>query len=249
MEVLLSFIVPNLNSGDLLQETVNSIICKYFHYEYEIIVVDGLSNDQSIDFIKNSYVKNIYLLEQKDINVYDAMNKGVKASNGKWLMFLGAGDMITESVSTLKLNSLTDYLIIYGSVYWKSKEINYDGAFDLKKLFYKNICQQGIIYNRFCFKRYSFFNINYFINADHRFNLKIFIHNIYRIKYIDTIFCTYRGDGISHVNSDNFNKIKYAYILYHLLISKYLNNKKLFIHYLKFLVFKKIKFITNVRLN
>jgi glycosyltransferase involved in cell wall biosynthesis len=243
MEVLLSFIIPNLNSGDLLQETVNSIISKKFEYVYEIHIVDGLSADHSIDFIKYSNEKNIFLIEKKDANVYDAMNNGVKVSNGKWLMFLGAGDTITDSFLKINLKSYSHLKIIYGNVFWVSKNLIYDGHFTLKKLFYKNVCQQAIVYNRKCFENSTFFNLKYFINADYEFNLNIFIPYFNEISYVNVLMCNYYGNGISHHNSDIFRKIKNNYILRKLIVSKSYKNKILFFEYFMILIINKFKSI------
>jgi glycosyltransferase involved in cell wall biosynthesis len=239
MEVLLSFIVPNLNSGDLLQQTVNSIISKNFDYVYEIQVVDGLSTDHSIDFIKYLNEKNIFLIEKKDVNVYDAMNKGVNASNGKWLMFLGAGDTITDKFLKINMKLYSKSKLIYGSVFWKSKGLIYDGPFTLKKLFYKNICQQAIVYNRICFDNSKLFNLKYFINADYDFNLNIFINYFNEISFVNLVMCNYHGNGISHYKTDNFNKLKNKVILKKLLENKRYDSKIYLIRHLIYIIYKK----------
>jgi glycosyltransferase involved in cell wall biosynthesis len=188
MDILLSFIIPNLNSGVLLEQTINSIITKEFECNYEVIIVDGLSSDESVDFLNDINHKNLRLSKGKDVNVYDAMNKGISLARGEWLMFLGAGDTITDSLPKIYFESYSQFRLIYGNVFWVSKNLIYDGLFTLKKLFYKNICQQAILYNRKCFDNFSFFNLKYFINADYEFNLNIFIE--YSMKTLHQI-CLY----------------------------------------------------------
>ena len=240
----MSFIIPNLNSGILLEQTIISIISKEYKFNYEVIIVDGLSIDGSVNFLQNSKYNYIYTAKGKDINVYDAMNKGISLSKGEWLMFLGAGDTLADSFLKLNLNLYSQFKLIYGNVFWVSKGLIYDGSFILKKLFYKNICQQSIIYNRKCFNNSMLFNINYFINADYEFNLNLFIDYFNDIKYIDELLCNYKGDGISHYQSDLFNFIKNRFIIQKLLFSKSFTHKIILFQHIMILSFNKIfKFI------
>lgn len=246
MDISLSFIIPNLNSGGLLKQTIISIISKQFECNYEVIVVDGLSSDGSIDFIEDLKYINIVTNKEKDINVYDAMNKGINLSRGEWLIFIGAGDTITDLLPKINLELYRQFKLIYGNVFWVSKNLIYDGPFTLRKLFYKNICQQAIIYNRICFDNATFFNLKYFINADYEFNLNLFIDYFKDVSFVNILMCNYNGNGISHYNSDLFSKFKNNHILKKLYFSKSYNNKVLFFQYILVLSFNKILIYTRL---
>lgn len=240
MNILLSFIIPNLNSGLLLEKTINSILCKKFEYKYEVIVVDGLSSDESVEFLNNFKHKNLRLIKGSDINVYDAMNKGISFSNGEWLMFLGAGDTVTDSLPKINLELHRQFKLIYGNVFWVSKDVIYDGPFTLRKLFYKNICQQAILYNRKCFDESTLFNLKYFINADYEFNLNLFIDHFKDVSFVNILMSHYNGNGISHYNTDIFRKVKNNHILKKLFFSKSYKNKLLLFQFILILCFNKI---------
>ncbi len=74
------------------------------------------------------------------------MNKGLRLAKGRYILFLGAGDTLMPQI--LKQIALElpahDFGFIYGDVHRASGR--YAGSFDWKKLFYFNICQQGIFY-------------------------------------------------------------------------------------------------------
>ena len=129
-----SFIIPNFNSGNALRNTIESIINKELKFTYEILIMDGNSSDDSLLFLKPYYLKYMTCITERDENVYDAMNKGIKLAKGRWLLFLGAGDLLSKSFNDINLHSYNDYVMLYGSVFWKSKNIIYDQYFSLEKI-------------------------------------------------------------------------------------------------------------------
>ncbi len=61
------------------------------HTDYEWIVVDGGSSDGTLELArKNPRVTT--LIEGPDEGIYDAMNKGIRAASGEYIVFLNAGD-------------------------------------------------------------------------------------------------------------------------------------------------------------
>jgi putative colanic acid biosynthesis glycosyltransferase len=59
--------------------------------DYEWIVVDGASADETPDFLANT---NARWTSEPDSGIYDAMNKGLERASGEWLLFLNAGDRL-----------------------------------------------------------------------------------------------------------------------------------------------------------
>ena len=84
----ISIIIPVLNQKQFLQKAIESVINQDFT-DYELIIIDGKSEDGTIDVIKQYENKISYWKSTEDRNVYDAMNKAVAQSNGDWLYFLG----------------------------------------------------------------------------------------------------------------------------------------------------------------
>ena len=78
-------------------------------YPIEHVIIDGASNDGTLlylDGLKDSRPLPSFILSEPDFGIYDAMNKGVKYSRGKVLVFLNAGDEVDSRCSVDEL--LTD---------------------------------------------------------------------------------------------------------------------------------------------
>lgn len=98
--VTFSIIIPLYNKQDTILQTLKSI--SSINYEdYEVVVVDDGSTDQSAAIVKqfgNSKIKYFY---KQNGGVSSARNYGAKVSNGTWLVFLDADDrLLPDSLST-----------------------------------------------------------------------------------------------------------------------------------------------------
>jgi glycosyltransferase involved in cell wall biosynthesis len=115
-EHLVSIVTVCLNDRAGLEKTVCSVISQQ-NIKFEYIVVDGGSNDGSVDIIKE-YGHNLAAwLSEPDKGPYDAMNKGIRLATGEWIIFLNAGDVFfdRESLSGMsRFLSNTNIDAIYG---------------------------------------------------------------------------------------------------------------------------------------
>lgn len=92
-----SIIVATYNAAKMLPQTIDSLRNQSCS-DFELLIIDGLSTDNTIDVIKaNSDIVNFWISE-KDTGVYDAWNKGITYSTGNWICFLGAGDTLLPNV-------------------------------------------------------------------------------------------------------------------------------------------------------
>lgn len=97
----ITIITAAYNAHDDLQKTMSAIAAQ-LSSEVEWIIVDGASQDGSIDFYqKNSDLIDLWISEP-DNGIYDAWNKGLKHASGDWVLFLGAGDYFA-SENTLEV--------------------------------------------------------------------------------------------------------------------------------------------------
>lgn len=73
--------------------------------DFEWIVVDGASTDGTIDFLRNQThrIAHKTIISEPDGGIYEAMNKGIKAACGAYILFLNAGDRLanTEVLATI----------------------------------------------------------------------------------------------------------------------------------------------------
>lgn len=70
------------------------------------MIIDGNSSDDTISIVK-AYGRFVdYFISEPDSGVYDAWNKGIKVSQGKWIMFIGADDVLLPDAIECYLNIL-----------------------------------------------------------------------------------------------------------------------------------------------
>ncbi len=130
-----------------LPVALDSIISQTFT-DYEIVIIDGLSTDATLDIVKKySYEKEkIKFSTERDNGTYDAMNKGMKTASGQWLYFLGSDDKLHSGTTLATVaNHLTstNAKVVYGNVKivgntsWAKDGTVYDGSFDFEKLLNK----------------------------------------------------------------------------------------------------------------
>ena len=92
----LSIITINYNNGKGLERTILSVINQSYK-DYEFIVIDGNSTDDS-KLILEKYKNDInYWVSEPDTGIYNAMNKGSRIAQGDYLNFLNSGDCFSNN--------------------------------------------------------------------------------------------------------------------------------------------------------
>jgi glycosyltransferase involved in cell wall biosynthesis len=204
-ETLFSIVVPTLNVAPVVQACLASIAEQSFR-DFEVVLVDGGSNDQTVEVasgFKTALGNRLSVRQEKDSGVYDAMNRGIAASRGAWLLFLGADDRLHADdtlarVAAFIRESPASHLV-YGDVVLRSTSARYGGAFDLDTLlFERNICHQAIFYRRELFASLGPYNLRYRIWADWDFNIRCFGNPALAAHHMDIIVADYNdGGGLS----------------------------------------------------
>jgi putative colanic acid biosynthesis glycosyltransferase len=98
-EIVLSIITVVRNDPVRLAATIESLRELYGNPKFEHIVIDGSSSDlKTLSLIqRQSKHPNFSFLSEPDKGIYDAMNKGVHISRGRFLLFLNCGDRLVAS--------------------------------------------------------------------------------------------------------------------------------------------------------
>jgi glycosyltransferase involved in cell wall biosynthesis len=117
-----SIITVNLNNATGLEDTIQSVINQTCH-DYEFLIIDGGSSDYSTSIIEHYKDQIHYCVSEPDNGIFNAMNKGIIASKGDYLIFMNSGDCfyapdILEKVSLYH----TDADFIIGKDYHYNEE-------------------------------------------------------------------------------------------------------------------------------
>ena len=107
-----SVVTPSYNQAEFIEETIRSILLQgYPNLEY--LVVDGGSNDGTLDIILKYAPWIFYWVSEPDEGQSDALNKGIKRASGKYFGWLNSDDTyqpnaIINAVTYLLRNPSTD---------------------------------------------------------------------------------------------------------------------------------------------
>ena len=88
---ILSVITIVYNNAKDIERTMLSVLNQTYP-SIEYIVVDGLSNDGTLDIIKKYEGRIAKFTSEKDEGIYDAMNKGLDLATGDYVIFMNSGD-------------------------------------------------------------------------------------------------------------------------------------------------------------
>ena len=238
----LSIITINKNNATGLKKTCISVITQTYT-DFEWIVIDGASDDGSVEIINKYEDKISYWVSEPDMGIYNAMNKGINHATGEYLLFLNSGDYLIHqwTLETI-INEIND--IKYGDVYYSDvlgdnyflyktkKDINID--FFIKN----NLNHQNCLIKRSLFDK-ELYSENYKIISDNLFFIRMLINYNIVFSYLANPISFINGNGFSS-NNKSLLRTEKLLILKDLKLTK---NNLLLIHNI-FIFFKRFfKFI------
>ncbi len=92
----ISIITVCYNSSSFIRSAIETVLSQS-HSDIEYIVVDGGSNDGTLDIV-NGYVDRIaHFVSESDKGIYDAMNKGIALATGDIIGILNSDDFYPHS--------------------------------------------------------------------------------------------------------------------------------------------------------
>ncbi len=122
----ISIITATFNSENFIMSNLNSIINQSYK-NFEHIIIDNKSTDQTIDIIKN-HGKNLKIVSENDKGIYDAFNKGIELASGEIISILNSDDffadekILEEVINVFEENKVD---IVYGNLkYVKRNNLN-----------------------------------------------------------------------------------------------------------------------------
>ena len=205
----ISIITVCYNSEKTIRKTIDSVI----HQDYnniEHIIIDGLSNDNTLKIINEYSHKISKIISEKDNGIYDAINKGIKSATGDIVGILNSDDELYNSeiiriiADTFKNNSNLDSIIgdiiflndknqihrKYSSSKWNPLKFAW-GLMPPHPSFY---CKKQL------FSQFGYYRTDFKIASDYELMMRFILVNKITYKYLPHIFVKMSLGGISTRN-------------------------------------------------
>jgi glycosyltransferase involved in cell wall biosynthesis len=176
----------------------------YSNIEY--ILIDGGSTDRSLEIVKQYHDSIDYWISEPDNGIYEAWNKGILASNGEWIGFLGAGDIYFDHAIENYVNRVyelgdtdLEYISSRNELISKSgKVLRVIGTQWEWKRFrrFMNVAHVGSLHHKALFQRYGLFDPTYRICGDYELLLRP--RDKLRTGFVNKVTAQMRIGGVSH---------------------------------------------------
>lgn len=202
----ISIVTVCYNSVETIKETLESVLNQeYDNYEY--IVIDGKSNDGTLQIIKEYEEKfngKMRYISEKDNGIYDAMNKGIKMSTGEIIGLLNSDDYYINKYTLKKINEnfTNDVDGTYANIIMlEDKALNIperklssgEGSYQFGWV----PIHPTLYLKRYVYEDIGLYNQKYPISADYEFMIKLLRTKKYKLKYINDFLVCMRSGGAS----------------------------------------------------
>lgn len=222
--MLLSIITINYNDVAGLRRTVESVLGQTGR-EFEHVIVDGASSDGSAELVAEYAAHAPYAVKwvsERDGGIYDAMNKGIRMTDGEYVQILNAGDCLASATvvqrmcEALERNGHPD--ILYGNML-KTKDwkrfvrddcgANSEYAPSSFLYFYNGTLNHDCAYiKRTLFDAFGYYNEAMKICADWEWYMRAIVFGKTPAVYVDIDVTRFDMNGISESGGKSKEQIR-----------------------------------------
>ena len=206
----ISLITVTFNSDRTLCDTIQSVISQHFT-NIEYIIVDGSSQDNTIEIIKKYeplFQGRLKWISEKDNGLYDAMNKGIHMATGDIVGIINSDDFYHRNDVITKVAEAfnnTDTQAVYGDVrFVNPKKLDKTVRYYSSKNFTPHLFRYGFMpshptfftYRKY-FEEFGYYKTDYKIAADYELLIRfLYVHQL-KSKYLPFDFMKMRTGGTS----------------------------------------------------
>lgn len=210
---MISIITATYNSAETINDTIKSVLCQT-NKDFEYIIVDGGSTDETIDIVKSyesEFSGRLKWVSEKDKGIYDAMNKGIKMASGDIIGILNSDDYYTSDDI---LQTIADAFkcqnvdAIYGDIHFIK-----DGVPDKCVRYYSSRlfspfwlrfgfmpAHPSFYCKREVFDKSGLYRLDYKIGSDYEMMVRLFRKHKISSRYVPKDFVTMQTGGASNSN-------------------------------------------------
>lgn len=198
----ISVLMVSYNRGNVIEQAISSVIHQTYN-NIEFIVIDGGSNDGTVDVLKkyNSFIT--YWCSEKDNGIYHAANKALEHITGDYFIWLSTDDcFVSENTIECAVKELDEFTDVLSCWIYFVNDNGYEHVgknnFAIDKHSYNGgmIPTEGIFWRTDLVKEYKF-DESYKIAADYKLFLQLYYDDTVRFKFIDLPITYFAVGGIS----------------------------------------------------
>ena len=206
----ISVVIPSFNQGSFIEETILSIINQKYP-NLELIIIDALSKDNTLEIVKKYFDSINYFVSEKDNGQSHALNKGFKIASGEICSYLNSDDIYVDDIlwKIAEEYKNNKFKWIYTNVLF-GNSIENSEYFERRISSFEEFCaiqtiaQQGVFWENNNILRKPWFDDNLCYVMDHKFFINLY-KNFGKPNYLNTTGAFFR----IHENSktSKFEKI------------------------------------------
>ncbi len=180
MPPIVSIITPSYNQAPFLRRTIESVLTQdYPHIEY--LVFDGGSTDGSADILRD-YGNRFYLQSQRDAGQTDAINQGLRRSQGAIVAYLNSDDtLLPGAISSVVAHFEThpDWDLLYGNARFIDADDRILGDYPTADYDFQTlvqtcfVCQPAAFWRRRVIERFGLFDESLDCAMDYEYWLRL----------------------------------------------------------------------------
>ncbi|QXP84013.1 glycosyltransferase family 2 protein [Methylococcus sp. Mc7] len=204
----ISVVTACYNSRETIRDALDSVaLQRYPHKEH--VIIDGASTDGTLELVRAHGSPEVLAASEPDGGIYDALNKGIRRSNGDVIGFLHADDVFADDeVLERVAQEFSDPMVdaVYGDLQYVGKDdvtriIRHwrSAPFTRQKLSRGWMPPHPTLYvRRSIYERLGGFDTSYRIAADYDFILRLFTQPGLRAVYLPHVLVKMRLGGASN---------------------------------------------------
>ena len=210
----LSIITINRNNAPGLEKTMQSVLSQT-RTDYEYVVVDGASTDDSVAVIKRlapAFGGRLKWISEPDKGIYNAMNKGIGMATGEYIQILNSGDSLVSPDVVEKMYAALEKenfpSILYGNMLkdFPDGHVHRDTGFagediTLLGMYIGTLNHSPAYIRRSLFDKYGSYDESLKIDSDWKWYLQAIVFGEEKPVYADIDVTLFDMTGISETNT------------------------------------------------
>jgi glycosyltransferase involved in cell wall biosynthesis len=202
-----SIITAVFNRHETIERTILSVQSQTYE-NIEHVIIDGFSSDGTVEKIRAAIRTKDIFISEKDLGIYDALNKGIKLSTGDVIAFLHSDDVylhVNTIENVMRAMQTGNFDIVYGDVsFFHASNFSKDVRHYKSRALSKFLLSWGwmpahpaIFIKKSIYDKFGLFKIDYKIGADFEYLCRLSSDPFISKKYIAEIFVRMQTGGVS----------------------------------------------------